>query len=149
MRSASRRRAALGVVVLLALAATTAWSEEAQRLVGIHVMVSHVSQRPGKVDPKGRELHRRLQREFPVRSIRVIERRRVLLRVDQVDRVQLPTGRWVQVRPLSLRKAGCLLAVDVEGGMKADLAVGNRHPVDLGIERYQDGKLVVTLEPEF
>jgi hypothetical protein len=133
---------------LALMLAGVARAEEVRR-IGLSVMVSYVSQNPGPVDPAGRDLHRQLRREFSFRSLRVLESRRLKLRLDEVKRVRLPTGRLMRVRPLHVGKGGLLLAVDVEGKVQGDFRVRSHKPLSIGIERYQDGKLIVTFEPEF
>lgn len=146
--SSPRGRRYAGLALLLSLVAAVAAAEEAKR-IGLRLMVSHASARPGPVDPAGRDLHERLKREFTFRSLRVIESRRITIHVDEVQGLRLPTGRWVRVRPLYLGQGVVLLAVDVEGKIQTDLRVRNHQPVSIGIERYQDGKLIVTLQPDF
>lgn len=119
------------------------------RLVGLELMVSHASPKPGEIDPNAAELHSRLGKEFRYRSLRVISSQHMNLHVDEVGSMQLPTGSWVRVRPLDLDASGVLLAVDVEGSLQTDLRVPNRHQVVIGAERWEDGKLVITLEPRY
>lgn len=145
----SARRAARGsLLAALVLVTAAAGAEEARR-IGLRFMVSYVSEAPGPVDPQGEDLHRQLQREFRFRSLKVVKTQRVRLREDEIGSVQLPTGRWVRVRPLHLGDKKALLAVDVEGKMRTDVRVRSHQPVTIGVERYHDGKLVVTLEPDF
>jgi hypothetical protein len=144
-----RQKRILWLVVALALMLAGVARAEEVRRIGLSMMVSYVSQKPGPVDPAGRELHRQLRRDFSYRSLRVLEKRRLKLRLDEVKGVRLPTGRLMRMRPLHVGKGGLLLAVDVEGKVQTDLRVRNHQPISIGIERYQDGKLVVTLEPDF
>ena len=122
--------------------------EQQVRPVRLQVMISHLSQEPGKIDARAQRLDRILRPNFRYRSLKVIESRRFSLRYHEVGSLRLPTGRRVRVRPLSIDKRGVLMAVDVEGTLKTDLRVRNRHPVVIGAQRYRDGKLVITLEPD-
>jgi hypothetical protein len=113
-------------------------------------MVSHVSPEPGTIDPRGAELDRHLRQEIRYQSLRVLEVRRLALRLDEIGSVKLPTGRRVRLRPLDVGAGGVLVAVDVEGSMKTDLRIPNGKLAVLGPgEPYQGGRLVISLEPHF
>ena len=104
---------------------------------------------PGPIEPGAQELHRRLHGQFRYESLRVLERKRVQLGLDEIGGLKLPNGRWVRVRPLSVEGNGVLMAVEVEGALQTDLRMANRKVVVIGAQPYQDGKLVITLEPSF
>jgi len=136
--------AGLGVLLL----AQPVLAQETQR-VAIILTVSHVSAQPGPIDPAGIQLHRSLQRDFKVKSVRVIQTQRMNLRLNEEGSLQLPTGRWVKVRPRKLGETGVLMAVEVEGTLRSSLRVPNHHQVVIGAQSFQDGKLVVSLEPDY
>jgi len=41
------------------------------------------------------------------------------------------------------------VAVSVEGSVQSDMQIPNGHLVAIGAGRYEDGKLVISLEPHF
>ena len=138
---------ALVLAPVLGMGAAAAKAEE-QR-IDVELMVSHVSNAKGEIDPRGRKLHQKLQGQFRYESLRVLQTRGLRLELNEVGSVRLPNGKSVRVRPLQLSESGVLLAVDVEGAARMDLKVRNGHLVVIGAERYQDGKLVISLEPRW
>jgi len=121
---------------------------QAVRRVGLSLMVSHASQRPGPIDPAAEWLDRSLRNEFRYQSLHVIEVRHLDLGLQEIGGVVLPTGKHVSIRPLHVDDGGLLIAVDIEGTLQTDLRVANRNPVVIGVERYQGGRLIVTLQPD-
>lgn len=118
------------------------------RRVGLDLTVSHASPNPGPVDPEASKIHDQLQREFRYESLRVIERRRLNLRTGEIGGLELPSGKRVRVRPLHMGAGGVLLAIDIENTLHTDLRVTDRQPVVIGVDRYGDGKVILTLQPE-
>jgi hypothetical protein len=145
--SASR---ALGLAVALSvLAPISALAQVAAQRVGLLLTLSHASPHPGPIDPSVAELHRSLCREFRYESLRVIERRHMDLGMQEVGGVDLPTGKRVEVMPLSLSASGVLISVDIPGTLQTDLRVPNQKQVVIGVDRYEDGKLILTLQPDY
>lgn len=134
--------------VLLALTSASPSAAQPGRTVGLELTVSHASPHPGPVDPAAVRLHERLRDDFRYESLRVIERRRLDLRTGEIGGLDLPTGKRVRVRPLHMGASGVLLAVDIENTLQTDMRVPDRQPVVIGVDRYQDGKLILTLEPQ-
>lgn len=139
---------AQGVGVLAALVLATPSAAQPGRTVRLDLTVSHASPHPGPVDPEAAMLHERLRGDFRYQSLRVIERRRLDLRTGEIGGLDLPSGKRVRVRPLHMGPAGVLLAVDIENTLHTDMRVPDRQPVVIGVDRYQDGKLILTLQPE-
>ena len=117
--------------------------------VGLSLTLSHASPKPGPIDPAAAEIHRQLCREFRYESLQVLEQRHLILRMQEIGGIDLPTGKRVELRPLSLTPSGVLIAVEIEGTLEADLRVPNRKQVVIGVERYQDGKLILVLQPDY
>ena len=136
---------ALAVVVL---AAGAAQAQSGER-IGLLLTISHATQQPGPVDPDSAEIHKRLQEEFLFQSLRVIERRHIDLRLQEVGGIVLPTGKRVSVRPMSLSTTGVLIAVEIPGTLETDIRVPNHQHVVIGLDRYQDGRLILTLQPDY
>ena len=146
MRGLERALAAAAVGLLLAAGPASAQTTTS---IAIDVMVSHISNRPGDVDPEGRKLDRKLRDQFRYESLRVLENRRLSLKLDEVGTVRLPSGKRLRVRPLQVGERGVLVAVAIEDTLQTDLRIRNGHLVVIGAEPYEEGKLVISLEPHF
>jgi hypothetical protein len=144
----------------MAVTAGSLAAEQAQRpapvskptQVHVLVVVHHVSKHPsppGPVDPAAAKLERRLSQDFSYKSARVMQTERMTLALNQTGSMTLPTGRLLKVKPRKLGKRGLLMWVEIEGTLRTNLRVPNHHQVVIGAQNYQDGKLVVTLEPEY
>jgi hypothetical protein len=138
-----------GLVLALVLGVGAGAAKAQEQRIDIELMVSHVSNEGGEIDPRGQKLHQKLRGQFRYESLRVLEIRELRLALNEVGSVGLPNGKSVRVQPLQLSGSGVLLAVDVEGAARMDLKVRKGHLVVIGAERYQDGKLVVSLEPSW
>jgi hypothetical protein len=135
--------------VLVATAAAGASAQQVTRHVEVSVMVSHVSPKPGPIDPLAAAIHERLRREFQYQSLRVLERRMMDLQMQEIGGIVLPTGKQVQLRPIAVSPSGVLLSVEIPGMLQTDLRVPNRKQVVIGVDRYEDGKLILSLEPKY
>ena len=130
----------MGVVFVWAGAA------EAQKgPIQVELMVSQISSGKSGIDPRGRELHEKLEGQLSYDSLEVLEVEQLSLAVDQVGSVGLPNGKRAKVRPLNVDGGSALLAVEIEGAVQTDVRVRKGHWVVIGAERYRDGKLVVSL----
>jgi hypothetical protein len=148
----------IGVLLSCAALAGAAWAEQAERAdapaqeraLRATLMLTHLSNGAGGIDPRARKLDQRLQREnirFP--SARVLQRRRVDLKLDRVETLSLPDGRVARFRPMHVGARGVLMAVDVEDGVKMDARVRDGHMVVIDGGRVEDGKLVISIEPDY
>ena len=117
--------------------------------VGFRLMVGHLSQKPGPVDPEFESLHRLLEKEFRYQSLRILMIREMMLQLEEVGAMELPTGKRVEIRPMHLGRHGVLVAVDIEDSGQLDLRVPNRRSVVLGTDNYKGGKLFFTLQPDY
>ena len=138
----------LGLVLVLCAGAGIARAQPAQGIELI-VLVAHASAGPGGVDPRAERLADKLTKEFRYESLRVLQSRRLRLALDEVGSVRLPNGKLLRLRPLQVGEKSVLLAVGLEGTLQTDLRIRNGHLVVIGAERYQDGKLVIGLEPRW
>jgi hypothetical protein len=143
---AAKAGAACLVAAALLLPAGVAF---AQGKVVFHLMVSHVSQTPGPIDPRAEALDAVLKREIRYESLKVLDTQVLSLQLNDIGTVKLPTGRRVRVRPMDLGEEGVLVAVEIEGSTQADLRVPNRRIVVIGGQPYQGGRLVISLEPRY
>jgi len=140
--------AAVGAVLLgLGLGGDALAQAGSGRRVGLDLTVSHASLQPGPIDPEAERLHQSLRDDFRYQSLRIIERRRLDLRTGEIGGLELPTGKRVRVRPLHMGTGGVLLAIDIENTLQTDMRVPDRKPVVIGVDRYDDGKLILTLQP--
>lgn len=141
-------RAALAIGALLLLAAGPAIGQAVRR-VRLDLTVSHATMQPGPVDPTAAELQASLREDFRYESIRVLERRRLDLKLQEIGGLDLPTGKRVRIRPLHMGEGGVLLAVDIEDTLHTDVRIPDRRPVVIGVDRYLDGKLILTVQPDY
>jgi len=142
------RRLAIGALATLALAlAWPAAAGEEPRRIALEVLVAYISDQAGGIDPRGVELHAKLADQFRYETLRVLDRRRLDLPLGTVESVDLPNGRRLNVRAFQLSSKGVLLGVTVTGSLQTDLRIPNGHLVVIGAERFEDGKLVISLEP--
>ena len=147
MGRCSRRFAAVVVAVVWLLPGVAA-AEGAEK-VALDVMVSQISQQPGSVDPRAERIDAKLRGEFRYESLRVLQEERLELELNELASLELPNGHELQLRPLSISDRGVLVAVNVEGSVQTDMQIPNGHLVAIGAGRYQDGKLVISIEPHF
>ncbi len=138
----------LGLVLVLCAGAGIARAQPAQG-IELKVLVIHASAGPGGVDPRAERLADKITKEFRYESLRVLQSRRLRLALDEVGSVRLPNGKLLRLRPLQVGEKSVLLAVGLEGTLQTDLRIHNGHLVVIGAERYQDGKLVIGLEPRW
>jgi hypothetical protein len=143
--SSSRTLALLAVGALL----IAAGSASAQQKIAVAVTVARISESPCEIEQRARKLDRKLREQFRYECLQVVEARRLHLALDQLGSMGLPNGKSLRVRPLHVGERGALLAVEVEDIVQTDLRVRNRHLVAIGAGRSGDGKLVISLEPEF
>ena len=142
--------AAFALALVLAAGPAPAQDEPPQRPpINVDVMVSHISDRVGEVDARARRIDEKLRKQFRYESMEVIERHRMVLDVDEVGTVELPTGHAFRARPLEVNERGVLMAVEVDETLKTDMRIPSGNLVIIGAEAYEDGKLVITIQPEY
>jgi hypothetical protein len=139
----------LAAVVLALVCAGPAAAQEKPTRIGVKLAINHVSRNPGPIDPDAALLERKLRNDFRYQSVRVLDRRELSLGLDEVGSVVLPSGRTLKVRPRNVKETGVLMRVEVEGLLRTSLRVPNHHQVVIGAQEWQDGKLVITLEPDY
>ena len=142
---------ALGSGLLALVLATTAVAQTPDRpepkSIPVNVTITHLSDEEGGIDPRARALESQLgDQGMHFKRIKVIETRRLDLRVDEVGTVRLPDGSTARLSPLHRDEDGVLMAVDVEGSVRMDVRVRNEGRVVIGGPRYKDGKLAITIE---
>jgi hypothetical protein len=138
-----------GTVAGLLFAGTAVAWAEAPRRVSVQVTVSHALDAKGEIDPRGIALNAFLEPQFRYGSLKVLQVESLDLALDEVGTLKLPNGRKFRVRPLDIGPEGVLLSVSVQGTLWTDMRVRNGHLVVIGAQRYQEGKLVIGVEPHF
>ena len=142
-------------VAIAALVTGLAWvvpvvaAAQGAELIAVDVMVSQISQQSCAVDPRAQRLDAKLRGEFRYECLKVLKQQRLSVALNELASVALPNGRDLQLRPLSISDRGVLMAVNVEGSVQSDMQIPNGHLVAIGAGRYEDGKLVISLEPHF
>ncbi len=136
-------------ILVLALFSLAVPSQAQPQSIRMEVMISQISTQPGEIDARAGKLHRKLRDQIRYESLRVLQTREFELALDEVGEMRLPNGRKLQVRPLSVDSHGVLTAVSLEGSVDADMRIRNGHLVVIGAEPFEDGKLVVSLEPHY
>jgi hypothetical protein len=144
-----RRRLALAAAALALAWAAVAVAQEGPRRVALQVLVAYISDQAGGVDPRAERLHAELADQFRYETLRVLDQRRLDLPLGVVESLELPNGKLLNLRAFQLSSRGVLLGVTVKGSLQTDLRIPNGHLVVIGAEGYQDGKLVISLEPSW
>ena len=129
--------------LILTLAPTV--GEAAAGKVNLEVVVAHLSNEPGKIDPAAARLHKELEDQFRYSSISVLSKKRFELSLDDVGRQKLPTGRVLMLKPIVIDEASALISVDITGLVQTDLRLENDQLVIIGAESHQGGKLVIAI----
>jgi hypothetical protein len=119
--------------------------------IAFEVTVVHVSSGKGGVQAsdRARRIDRIIGAQIKYDSLRVIDFKRRKVQMNQIGSVTLPSGNRFRFRPMDLSDQGVLVAVDVERSTQGDFRIPKRKPVVFGGQRYQDGQLVIVLEPDF
>lgn len=145
-------RLRIALVLLVAaglLLAGVASAQEKRKRVPMNVLVTQMSNQGTGVDRDARRLDGKLRGQFKYDSLKVIEKRRIDLEVDEVGRIDLPNGRSARVQPIHQGDKGVLMAVDVEDAAKIDARVKNRNLLVIRAGKYKDGDIVLSLEPDY
>ncbi len=143
----------VATILLASLLAAGAASAEGEK-IQVDVLVTHVSQKPAsdlnRLLPKpgadSNRLRQKLQQHTNLKHFELLKRESLHLDVDEVGTVDLPNGKRVHVRPLSVTEGGVLLAVAFEGGPQMDVKARRNKLLVVGGDSYEDGRLVVSLE---
>lgn len=115
--------------------------------VELEVTIAHLTNEPGKIDTRAARLDKELRSQFRYEGIKLLSSRKYSLAVDEVARDELPTGRKLRVKPIIIDPKGALFAVDISGLVQTDLRLNDGQLVIIGAEKYENGKLVIALEP--
>jgi hypothetical protein len=149
--SSDRRRQWLVASLLTALLLAAPAAAEDPRPIDFEVTVVHVSSGKGGVEAnaRARRVDRIIGPQIRYDSLRVLEFRRRQVSLNQIGSVTLPSGKHFRFRPMDLNDEGVLVAVDMERSAQGDFRIPRRKPFVFGGQRYQDGQLVILLEPDY
>ena len=144
-RSDAIRGLVFGVAVLLAAGAVLAEDEATIRL---RVMVTDLTDADAGVDPKAEGLLGALRgQNIEYRSARVAREIAEELSSGESASIEIGKGRRAHLQVLQVDARGALLAVDLDGGVKADIRLdrgGRPFVVDAG--KIEGGKRLVQFE---
>ena len=151
MCSSNRRRRWPVASLLAALLLAAPVAAEDPRPIDFEVTVVHVSSGKGGVEAndRARRVDRIIGPQIKYDSLRVLDFKRRKVSLNQISSVTLPGGKRFRFRPMDLSDAGVLVAVDVEHSAQGDFRIPRRKPFVFGGQRYQDGQLVIILEPDY
>jgi hypothetical protein len=139
------------VSVLAALLLAAPAAAQDLRPIAFEVTVVYVSSGKGDVErsDRARRVDRIIGRQIKYDSLRVLDFKRRQVPLNQIGSVTLPSGKRFSFRPMDLSDDGVLVAVDVERSAQGDFRIPRRKPFVFGGQRYQDGQLVILLEPDY
>jgi hypothetical protein len=152
-------RAALGLALLLLCAAPAVSQplveptlpgagKPAKPRLDFAVTVLHASPAPGGVDPAAKRYDRLLRSSLRYESLRVVKSKQRHVKLNEIERVRLPTGEDFRFRPIDAGDRGVLVAVDWRKTARGDFRLPRGKPLILGGQPFEDGQLVVILEAE-
>jgi hypothetical protein len=144
----SSRIAGAAVLGLAGLLFASAAGAQEARQVRVHLTVVHASQTPGPIDPDAQRLHQQLQKDFRYQSLRVMQDSRMRMPMREERRVELPTGKALRVRAISIDPQGVLMSLEMKDRLDTRVMLRPRKPVVIGGESYQDGKLFIAIESD-
>ena len=123
-------------------------SKPAKPRLDFEVTVLHASPGPGGVDEGARRFDRLLRSTLRYESLRVVKSKQRHVKLNEIERVRLPTGEDFRFRPIDAGDRGVLVAVDWKKTARGDFRLPRGKPLILGGQPYENGQLVVILEAE-
>jgi len=112
------------------------------------VTVLHASPAAGGIDPEAKRFDRLLRSSLRYESLRVVKSKQRHVKLNEIERVALPTGEDFRFRPIDAGDRGVLVAVDWRKTARGDFRLPRGKPLILGGQPFEDGQLVVILEAE-
>lgn len=152
-------RAALGLALLLLCAAPVSSQplveptlagagKPAKPRLDFAVTVLHASPSPGGIDPGAERFDQLLRSSLRYESLRVVKAKQRHVKLNEIERVRLPTGEDFRFRPIDAGDRGVLVAIDWRKTARGDFRLPRGKPLILGGQPFEDGQLVVILEAE-
>jgi hypothetical protein len=112
------------------------------------VTVLHASPAPGGIDPAAERFDQLLRSSLRYESLRVVKSKQRPVKLNEIERVRLPTGDDFRFRPIDAGDRGVLVAVNWRNTARGDFRLPRGKPLILGGQPFEDGQLVVILEAE-
>jgi hypothetical protein len=112
------------------------------------VTVLHASRAPGEVDPRAARFDALLRDTIRYKTLRVVKEKQRHVKLNEIERVSLPTGQDFRFRPIDAGERGVLVSVDWRKAARGDFRLPRGKPLILGGQPYENGQLVVILEAE-
>jgi hypothetical protein len=100
-----------------------------------------------QADPRARQIDRLLREKVRYHSLRVLSSSRRTVDLDEIVTVNLPDGTRFRFRTLDVGERGVLVAVDMDRSARGDFRIPRGKPLVVGGSPFEDGQLVVVLEP--
>ena len=116
--------------------------------LNFEVTVLHASPSPGGIDPGAERFDRLLRDTVRYESLRVVKAKQRKVKLNEIEKVELPTGQNFRFRPIDASERGVLVSVDWRRTARGDFRLPRGKPLILGGQPYEDGQLVVILEAE-
>lgn len=111
----------------------------------VQIVRGHESK--GVIEPDCESLNRRLPMRFG--TLRTIEHRQMNLQLGQRGSLQLPTGRSVQLQPISVMQNRLHMQFQLQGRVNTRLQLSSGKPVIVGGESDGDGAIIIQVTPYF
>ncbi len=113
------------------------------------VQVSPSGSGVDRSDARARRVDQLLGRQLRYQSLKVLDSVHRQVPLGGVGTVRLPSGRSFRFRPVDVGPQGVLVSVDLEKTAQGDFRIPRGKPLVLGGHPYEDGQLVVILEPDY
>ena len=137
----------LGLSVAVLLAVAPALADDVEK-IQVRVTVTDLTDADAGVDPKAEGLLGALRdQNIKYRSARVVREIEADLAAGESESIEIGKGRRAHLQVMQVDDRGALVAVDLDGGVKADVRVdrgGRPFVVDAG--KIEDGKRLVQIE---
>jgi hypothetical protein len=149
-----RYEASVAAFLLVALAVALPGRARAEDPVGavpisVEVQVAFASNKEaeGHIDPACADLQDRLPMRFS--TLRMLTRQRLKLTFGEVGHMRLPTGRQMDLVPISVVRNHLHLHFQMQGLVNTRLQMRSGVPVIVGGESHEGGQIIVMLTPRF
>jgi len=136
----------LGLLGLLCALAPAVYAQDA-RTVELELRVIYATKAEGVVDPDCVDIQKRLPMTFG--SLQTVQSERFRLDTGEAARFELPTGRQVNMVPVSVIGPHLHIQFQMSGVMNTRLQMVSGRPVIVGGERHGVGQLILELTPSF
>lgn len=116
-------------------------------LLNVQIVYGSNSITPAHTDPECADIKRRLP--MPFSTLKMLGKQKMKLTFGQVGRLRLPTGRIIELRPISVVRNHLHLQFEMQGLVNTRLQMRSGVPVIVGGEAHEGGQIIVMLMPSF